>query len=109
MGWDVSDEKKKSRIRSRTHLESIESIGGSRVDGKDHAIFTMAREGNQYLCWRKDRKSVCSLSLLAIEPQRSAGIVDNEAELGDRFRVGVNWLESGIDSRGQHGAWAGEG
>lgn len=49
--------------------------------------------------------------LFAIEPQRSGGIFDSEAELRDRCGVGSDWLETGINSKtrsGQPGAWLGE-
>jgi hypothetical protein len=53
-------------------------------------------------------RKVYSRSLFAIEPQRSAGIVDSETPLRDHRRVGGNWLIVGINAEsrgGQPSAW----
>ena len=50
-----------------------------------------------------------SSCLFAIEPQRRAGVGDGEAPLRDRRRVGGNWLEAGINTSAQLGAWICEG
>lgn len=42
-----------------------------------------------------------SRSLFTIEPQRSAGIDDGEAPLGNHCRVGGNWLIVGVDAEGR--------
>jgi hypothetical protein len=42
-----------------------------------------------------------SRSLFTIEPQRSGGVVDGEAPLRDRRRVGGSWLVVGIDTSGR--------
>lgn len=79
----VGNEGKTKRQKNYAYLESVERFVGSGVNSKDHASFTVAREGYQRPLWQENTKCVYSRSLFAIEPQGRAGVVDGETPLRD--------------------------